>query len=155
MTDRPTLYPLGRNIYASVKTWRHSVKIHICHYAVPTNTKGGRVVPTQRGVVLDLKEFQCLLKAKSKLCQEYTQLESALPPTPRPALDPVSSRASGETEDRSSQAVTQQQQVPLSAAPTLTRGNHSDSNHSVYYNPHRDPFFFLDRVSMQGHWWDT
>ena len=52
------------------------MKIHICHYAVPTNTKGGRVVPTQRGVVLDLKEFQCLLKAKSKLCQEYTQLES-------------------------------------------------------------------------------
>ena len=143
MTERPTLYPLGRNIYASVKTWRRSVKIHIRHYAVPTNTKGGRVVPTQRGVALDLKEFQRLLEAKSKLCEEYTQLDSALPPRPRPALDPVSSRASGETEDRSSQVVTQQQQVPLSAAPTLTRGNHSDSNHSVYYNPHRDPFFFL------------
>ena len=71
MTDSATLYPLGRNIYASVKTWRRSVKIHIRHYVAPTNTQGGRVIATRRGVALDLKEFQRLCKVKNKLSRMF------------------------------------------------------------------------------------
>ena len=73
-----TLYPLGKNIFASVRTRKGEVKIHIRHYAVATNVKGGRVVPTQKGVSLDLKEFLRLLKIQKTLSKDYNQQMSAL-----------------------------------------------------------------------------
>eukprot|EP00916_Digyalum_oweni_P018075 GHVL01030368.1.p1 GENE.GHVL01030368.1~~GHVL01030368.1.p1 ORF type:complete len:164 (+),score=19.49 GHVL01030368.1:130-621(+) len=76
-----TCYPLGGSLFASVKTWRGAVKIHIRHYAVPTRTKGGRVVPTQRGVTLDLKKFQKLLRVQKKLKEDFHQQVSSLSPT--------------------------------------------------------------------------
>jgi hypothetical protein len=75
MKKEPTFYPLGRNIFASVKTWRGKVKIHVRHYA---DTKEGAVVPTQRGVIMDLQQFQTLLKAQKNICMAYhQQLDSA------------------------------------------------------------------------------
>ena len=68
------LYSLGRDIFACVKTRGGEVKIHIRHYADPTNTKGGRVVPTQKGVALELKEFFVRLsKVQKNLAEDYNQ----------------------------------------------------------------------------------
>ena len=82
--QQPTmLYPLGRDIFACVKTRGGEVKIHIRHYADPTNTKGGRVVPTQKGVALELKEFFFfffvrLSKVQKNLAEDYNQQMSSL-----------------------------------------------------------------------------
>lgn len=72
------LYPLGRDIFACVKTRGGEVKIHIRHYADPSNTKGGHVVPTQKGVALELKEFLRLLKIQKNLAEDYNQQMSSL-----------------------------------------------------------------------------
>ena len=63
---------MGRNIYAYVKTQASCVKIHICHYRQPTNTKGGRLV------ALDLNEFLRLLKVQKYLTTDYNQHMSSL-----------------------------------------------------------------------------
>lgn len=76
--DNSALHPLGGSIFAYVKTRKEDVKIHIRHYAVPTNTMGGRVVPTGKGVTLDLKAFQRLVKIQKKLKDEYEQQSSHL-----------------------------------------------------------------------------
>ena len=141
MTDQPTLYPLGGSLYASVKTWRRSVKIHIRHHTAPTNTKGGRVVPTQRGVTLDLKAFQRLLKVKNKLCQEYNQQESNLSSVqatvPRSAV-----KAEKDTPSSETRPCLQQEQQPLSM-PVLTLASTQQRNNTgpCFYNPHQDSFF--------------
>lgn len=80
-----TVFPLGQNIFATVKTWRGQVKIRIGHYTKPTNTKGGRLIPTQRKVSLDLTAFQRLMKARSKLIFEHRQQQAALSPCQPPA----------------------------------------------------------------------
>ena len=55
---RPTtLYPLGKNMFASVKTQKGEVKIQIRHYAMATNIKGGRDVPTQKKSVAGLERI--------------------------------------------------------------------------------------------------
>lgn len=78
MKNPQTLYPLGKNIFASVRTRKGEVKIHIRHYAVATNIKGGRAVPTQKGVSLGLKEFLRLLKIQKNLAKDYNQRMSSL-----------------------------------------------------------------------------
>lgn len=131
MTDpAATLYPLGRNIYASVKTYRRSVKIHISHYSVPRNTKTGHLVASQRGVALDLKEFQRLCKVRNRLCQSYSDHVENLPPMTTPAPEPGLPRASEETEG----IVTRQQQVPTTAPPRSWPRDHSLG----FYNPHQE-----------------
>jgi len=73
--NTPTLtkYPLGGNLFAFVKTSRKNVKIHVRHYTKRLGTTGNQavVVPTQRGVVMDLREFQQLLHAQKRLCIDY------------------------------------------------------------------------------------
>ena len=64
--------------YAYVKTLACCVKIHIRHYRQPTKTKGGRLVPSQRGIVLDLKEFLRLVKVQKHLATDYNQHMSSL-----------------------------------------------------------------------------
>ena len=76
--DSPTMIPLGSGLYATVKTWRKTVKIHIRHFVEPVNTKGGRMVPTQKGVTLHMLEFQRLLKACSLLVAEYNKQTNRL-----------------------------------------------------------------------------
>ena len=76
--DSPTMIPLGSGLYATVKTWRKTVKIHIRHFVEPVNTKGGRMVPTQKGVTLHMLEFQRLLKACSLLVAEYNKQSNRL-----------------------------------------------------------------------------
>ena len=78
MKNPQTLYPLGRNIFASVRTRKGEVKIHIRHYAVATSIKGGRAVPTQKGVSLGLKEFLRLFKIQKNLSKDYNQQMSSL-----------------------------------------------------------------------------
>lgn len=72
------LFPLGENLYASVKTRRGSVKIHGRHYAVPTSTKGGKVKPTQKGVAMSLKQCERLFRVKRKLFELYHEQASSL-----------------------------------------------------------------------------
>ena len=67
----PLRFPLGENVYAYVKTWKGCAKIHIRHFAQPTNTKGGSVVATVKGVKMDLKMFNRLCKMKKKLAEEF------------------------------------------------------------------------------------
>ena len=63
-------FPL-RPIYAYVKTTRKGcAKIHIRHF---TNTKGGAVVPTTKGVKMDLKMFNRLCKAKKLITEAYNK----------------------------------------------------------------------------------
>lgn len=71
--QQSTMYPLGRNLFAYTKARKGAVKIHIRIHAVPSNVKGGRVVPTQRGVALDLKEFKRLIHIQKKLKKDCHQ----------------------------------------------------------------------------------
>jgi hypothetical protein len=73
-----TLYPLGKNVFATVRNWRGIVKIHVRNYAYVTRTdvKGGRRgqhVATQKGVAMDLRQFQALLRVKEKLMEDFQQ----------------------------------------------------------------------------------
>lgn len=77
------LHPLGGSLFAYVKTRQKEVKIHIRHYAEPTNTKGGRVVPTNKGVTMDYKCFQRLFKMKKNLKEEFDRQVATLPTTTR------------------------------------------------------------------------
>ncbi|KAL8625991.1 hypothetical protein ACOMHN_012583 [Nucella lapillus] len=72
------LYPLGKDVLAAVKTRAGEVKIHIRHYKAPTNTKGERVRPTQRGMILNLKQFLRLLKAQNRLMADFNKRMSDL-----------------------------------------------------------------------------
>ena len=91
--SKPILHPLGRNIFATVKTWRRAVKIYAHHYKRPTNTKGGRAVPTQKGVSLKLREFEKRVKLKNKLVANFNQQASALPVVGSDTTTPSSSAA--------------------------------------------------------------
>ena len=103
---RPTtLYPLGKNIFASVKTRKGEVKIQIRHYAVATNIKGGRAVPTQKGVSLGLKEFQRLLKIQKNLAQDYNQQMSSLFILQETVTDPWPQRGRRKRTDTESHTV--------------------------------------------------
>ena len=66
-------FPLGENVYAYVTTRKGCAKIHIRHFASPTNTKGGAVVPTTKGVKIDLKMFNRLCKAKKLITEAYNK----------------------------------------------------------------------------------
>ena len=58
------------------------MKIHIHRYAASTNTKGGRSVPTQRGLTLDMKEFRRMIKVEKRLFADDQQQLSSLPTVP-------------------------------------------------------------------------
>ena len=64
-------FPLGESVYAYVKTRNGDTKIHIRHFVQATNTKGGSVVPSVRGVKMDLKSFIRLCKMKKNIKTEY------------------------------------------------------------------------------------
>ena len=49
------------------------MKIHIRHFASSTETKGGRVQPTQKGVAIDLKSLNRLFKIKKHLKHEFNE----------------------------------------------------------------------------------
>ena len=99
--------------------------------------KGGRVIATQRGVALDLKEFQRLCKLKNKLCQEFSQQEASLPLMATPAPDPVLPPASEKTEDSAASAEVIQQ---CTSHTWRSRDGHTDVNLRFYY-PHQDSLF--------------
>ncbi|PVD33432.1 hypothetical protein C0Q70_04688 [Pomacea canaliculata] len=66
-----TMYPLGKDVFASVRTWKGIVKIHVRHYTAPINGKEGRRLPTQKGVAMDAQQFQNLLRVHKKLTTDY------------------------------------------------------------------------------------
>ena len=70
------MYPLGQDIFATVKPWRGTVKLYVRRYKKPTNTKGGRLVPRQGGLSLELAQFQKLLKMKERLVTDFDQLKA-------------------------------------------------------------------------------
>ena len=65
-------------MFASVSTRKQQAQIVIRHYKKPTETKGGRVVPTQKCVSLDLKSFQRLVYIQKKLVEDYHQQTTSL-----------------------------------------------------------------------------
>ena len=67
------LHCLGGMLFASVRTWRGAVKVHIRQYSAPTNAKQTRPIPTPRGVALTLDEFERLMSFREKIYQEYYQ----------------------------------------------------------------------------------
>ena len=74
----PLRFPLGENVYAYVKTRDGCTKIHIRHFVQPTNTKGGNVVASVKGVKMDLKMLNRLCKVKKRLSEEFkNQLNNA------------------------------------------------------------------------------
>ena len=62
--DKKLRFPLGGDLYAYVNTRRRDgVKIHIRHFQLSTDTKGG-VKPTYRGVKMDAKTLRRLFAIK-------------------------------------------------------------------------------------------
>ena len=111
--DSPTMIPLGSGLYATVKTWRKTVKIHIRHFVEPVNTKGGRMVPTQKGVTLHMLEFQRLLKACSLLVAEYNKQTNRLVSAMTMPKEARKARVASSCKRR-------QQQKPPKPEPMLT-----------------------------------
>ena len=65
-------FPLGENVYAYVRTRKGRTHIHIRHFVMPTDTKGGRgVVATVKGVKMDLKMLNRLCKVKKNISDEF------------------------------------------------------------------------------------
>ena len=65
-------FPLGENVYAYVRTRKGRTHIHIRHFVLPTDTKGGRgVVATVKGVKMDLKMLNRLCKVKKNISDEF------------------------------------------------------------------------------------
>ena len=73
------MYPLGEDLYAYVKTRKGCVKIHVRHFAEPKDTKGGKVMPTVKGVTMDLKKMNRLFKVKKHITEEFKTQQSVLP----------------------------------------------------------------------------
>ena len=70
-TNRKLRHPLGGDLYAYVNTRRRDgVKIHIRHFQLSTDTKGG-VKPTYRGVKMDAKTLRRLFAMKKQLTEEF------------------------------------------------------------------------------------
>ena len=64
-------FPLGGDLYAYVNTRkRDGVKIHIRHFQLSTDTKGG-VKPTTKGVKMDAKTLRRLVAIKKQLTDEF------------------------------------------------------------------------------------
>ena len=66
-------FPLGENVYAYVRTRKGRTHIHIRHFVMPTDTKGGRcgVVASVKGVKMDLKMLNRLCKVKKNISDEF------------------------------------------------------------------------------------
>ena len=65
-------FPLGENVYAYVRTRKGCTHIHIRHFVMPTDTKGGRgVVASVKGVKMDLKMLNRLCKVKKNISDEF------------------------------------------------------------------------------------
>ena len=66
-------FPLGENVYAYVQTRKGCTHIHIRHFVMPTDTKGGRggVVASVKGVKMDLKMLNRLCKVKKNISDEF------------------------------------------------------------------------------------
>ena len=70
-TDKKFRYPLGGDLYAYVNTRRKDgVKIHIRHFQLSMDTKGG-VKPTTKGVKMDAKTLRRLFAMKKHLTEEF------------------------------------------------------------------------------------
>ena len=69
--DKKFRFPLGGDLYAYVNTRRRDgVKIHIRHFQLSTDTKGG-VKPTTKGVKMDAKTLRRLVAIKKQLIDEF------------------------------------------------------------------------------------
>jgi hypothetical protein len=66
---KPTYYPLGRDVFVAVKTYKKRVHISLSRYRV---TKKGRVAPAVT-ISLSQKQFSQLLRIKNRLCQDYNK----------------------------------------------------------------------------------
>ena len=69
--DQNKRFPLGGSVYAYVNTRSGDTKIHIRHFVSPSVTKGGSVVPSVRGVKMDLQSFMRLCRMKKNIKTEY------------------------------------------------------------------------------------
>lgn len=67
----PMLYPLGNNIYLTVKAFKGRVKLHIREYYTPKNIKTTRVLPGRKGICLDSEQFQRLLRNQDKVKADF------------------------------------------------------------------------------------
>ena len=77
-TDKKLRFPLGGDLYAYVNTRRRDgVKIHIRHFQLSMDTKGG-VKPTTRGVKMDAKTLRRLFAMKKRLTEEFKLQTSKL-----------------------------------------------------------------------------
>ena len=74
--EKSNMYPLGGNLYASVKTYRRKGRIHIGHYAA--TTKEGRIRSTNRAVSLHGDEFARLIKVSRRLLTDYQKNQADL-----------------------------------------------------------------------------
>ena len=72
MMEENKRFPLGENVYAYVRTRKGCTHIHIRHFVMPTDTKGGRgVVASVKGVKMDLKMLNRLCKVKKNISDEF------------------------------------------------------------------------------------
>lgn len=71
------MYPLGRNIFATVRAWRGAVRVHVRDYIRPTATKGGKLIPSRKGIALTLIELERLVYVKNYLKRDFENLEQS------------------------------------------------------------------------------
>ena len=106
-TGRKFRFPLGGDLYAYVNTrQRDGVKIHIRHFQLSMDTKGG-VKPTTRGVKMDAKTLRRLFAMKKQLTDEF-KLQTANAFKPREKKDLETTPSACEPQQQQQQ---QQQQT--------------------------------------------
>ena len=71
-------YPLGGSLYAYVKTRKKCVSVHLRHFTEPKHTKGGKLVPSVKGLKMDLKTLNRLFRVKKQLTEEYQRQLNAV-----------------------------------------------------------------------------
>ena len=115
-------YPLGQNLFATVKTWGGRVKVHVRPYEV--KTKGGPLVGKRggRGIALDLGQFQRLVKMKKHLVAEFVAQEKRRMPS---ALRAPATTTSLMVENPSSPSSSSSMLPPPETATSLSRNDFS------------------------------
>ena len=68
MSAKATLYPLGGDVFCTVRKKRGNVSIHIAEYGL---TKKGRVESQIKNVSMDLKMYKRLVKIQKHLTEDF------------------------------------------------------------------------------------
>lgn len=84
----PAMHSLGSNVYAIVKRFRGSVKVHVREFFTPSGVKTTRLLPSRKGICLTLNQFLKLNGLTGQIIDEFWAIARMSPATNQTSHDP-------------------------------------------------------------------